>query len=324
MSIFGKFSVKNFGTNLLMILVFAFSTAIVANAFQTESPKPTENTSTSNQKDHIEVSAKILSIDAIKGDVTARLEFSPDGKFAKEDGTLTRTIKLDINSSNGKQEIIFDKGKRMPPTEALLNMYSITDSGSVYDYPFDKHQADLTFFFTVKPDKPADKPKTENKDEATKSTEEKVDHETKPAVTEEEDFVEVPITLHFAPQLAGFKIESAKTKESDDTYVDIEMKISRSSTVVVFSTLLMIVMWAMALAVLFMCITVVSGRKVELAMFSFIAALIFAFATIRNNQPGVPPIGTTSDFLSFFWAEIILALSLLIILIMWLVRPAAK
>ena len=323
MSIFGKFSVKNFGTNLLMILVFAFSTAIAANAFQTESPKPAENTSTSNQKDHIEVSAKILSIDAIKGDVTARLEFSPDGKFAKEDGTLTRTIKLDISSSNGKQEITFEKGKRMPPTEALLNMYSITDSGSVYDYPFDKHQADLTFFFTVKPDKPADKPKTENKDEVAKPNEEK-DHETKPAVTEEEDFVEVPITLHFAPQLAGYKIESAKTKESDDTYVDIEMKISRSSTVVVFSTLVMIVMWAMALAVLFMCISVVRGRKVELAMFSFIAALIFAFATVRNNQPGVPPIGALSDFLAFFWAEIILALSLLIILIMWLIRPGAK
>ena len=324
MSIFGKFSVKNIGTNLLMILVFAFSMAIVANAFQTETPKPAENASTSNQKDHIEVSAKILSIDAIKGDVTARLEFFPEGKFIKEDGTLTRTIKLDINSSNGKQEITFEKGKRMPPTEALLNMYSITDTGSVYDYPFDKHQADLTFFFTIKPDKPADKPKTEHKDEAAKSNEEKPAAETHTAVSEEEDFVEVPITLTFVPQLAGYKIESAKTKESDDTYLDIEMKISRSSTVVVFSTLVMIVMWAMALAVLFMCIAVVSGRKVELAMFSFIAALIFAFATVRNSQPGVPPIGTTSDFLSFFWAEIILALSLLIILIMWLVRPAAK
>jgi hypothetical protein len=37
--------------------------------------------------------------------------------------------------------------------------------------------------------------------------------------------------------------------------------------------------------------------------------LLFAFAIVRNAQPGTPPIGTYSDFISFFWAEVIIALS---------------
>jgi hypothetical protein len=63
-------------------------------------------------------------------------------------------------------------------------------------------------------------------------------------------------------------------------------------------------------------------NEVELAMFSFTAALLFAFATVRNAQPGAPPIGTYSDFISFFWAEVIIALCLVLLVFTWLLRPA--
>ena len=52
------------------------------------------------------------------------------------------------------------------------------------------------------------------------------------------------------------------------------------------------------------------------------AALLFAFATVRNAQPGTPPIGTYSDFISFFWAEVIIALCLVVLVFTWLLRPA--
>ena len=87
----------------------------------------------------------------------------------------------------------------------------------------------------------------------------------------------------------------------------------------------MCLMWGVSVAVLLLVLSiVVRGRKVEIAMFSFIATLLFAFVTVRNSQPAVPPVGTLSDYLSFFWAVVILALSLLTIIITWLRRPAAK
>ena len=42
----------------------------------------------------------------------------------------------------------------------------------------------------------------------------------------------------------------------------------------------------------------------------FLAALLFAFPTVRNNLPGNPPIGSLNDFLAFFWTEGIVALAL--------------
>ncbi len=323
MSITEKTGIKNIGVSVGMILVFVMAMVMMANA-QTETEKKPATTSEANAKkeDYIEVIGKVLSIEPIKGDVNVRLEFEPHGSFTKADGTLARNLKLDINSSNGKQEITFEKGKRLTPTEAVLNMYD----GTVTNYPFDKHEADLVFYFTVKPDKPAEKPKPVEANPATNPTDEKPVSETKPAPTvSDEEEIEVPISFEFKPSMPGYKIESAKSKDSDETYIDIGMKISRSPMVIFFSVFVMILMWSVSIAVLFLVLSVVvRGRKVEIAMFSFIATLLFAFATVRNSQPAVPPIGTLSDYVSFFWAEVILALSLLTILFTWLLRPAAK
>jgi hypothetical protein len=65
---------------------------------------------------------------------------------------------------------------------------------------------------------------------------------------------------------------------------------------------------------------VILKRKAEIAMFSFIATLIFAFVTVRNALPGSPPVGTLSDKLSFFWAEGILGMCLLAVILTWIFR----
>ena len=307
MSIANQLRIKN----IFLIVVFVIATAFTATA-QTEN-NPTSTTS----KDFIEVVAKVLSIDPIKGDVSVRLEFAPHGNLSNEDGTLERTVKFDTNSSNGKQEVNFEKGKRMTSTEVVMNMYD----GVVSDYPFDNHKAELILYFTTKPDKPADKPKP---------TEENPSDEPKPepkpdAAEEETEAEEIPFTLDFAPEMPGYTIETAKSKDSDDKYMEIEMMIDRSSMVQFFSVFVMLLMWGVSIAVLLLVLSVVvRGRKVEIAMFSFIATLIFAFVAVRNSQPAVPPIGTFSDYVSFFWAEVILALSLLTIIFTWLIRPAAK
>ena len=304
-------AIKNFCLSLVIILAFIIASGLAVSA-QSDSKTPAPKSA-----NYIETIAKVLSIDPIKGDVSIRLEFLPHGNLMKEDGTLSRNVKFDINSSNGKQEITFEKGKRMTPTEAVLNMYD----GEVSDYPFDKHKADLIFWFAVKPDKPADKPKPAEQNPAA----EQPKPETKPQEEVEEVEEEVPFTLDFVPTMAGYKIETAKHKDSDESYADIEMTIARSGMVKFFTVFVMLMMWGVSIAVLFLVLSIViRGRKVEIAMFSFIATLIFSFVAVRNTQPAVPPVGTLSDYLSFFGAEVVLALSLLTILFTWLIRPPMK
>ena len=214
----------------------------------------------------------------------------------------------------------------MNPMEVVVNMFD----GVVTDYPFDKHSAYLEMYF--EPGKEAPKEKTA--DAATKPTpaptpaptageDEKKEEGAKKPDAAKPDEDEIPIGVDFQGSIPGFKIQAAKAKESTADLVGIDMAISRAATTKFFSLFVMSMMWGLTLGVIFLTLSVVlRGRKVELAMFSFTAALLFAFAAVRNAQPGTPPIGTYSDFISFFWAEVIIALCLIILVFTWVLRPA--
>lgn len=322
---------------IAVIVAFAVGLLLVLRSYQNEGEKRSASVSNLGDKDpnHIEVDVKLVSIDPNKGDIVARMEFVPKGHYATNEGTLARDVKLFVNSATGKTEIDFPKGKRMNPSEVVVNMYD----GLVTDYPFDKHLAFLEMYFlpgkeekkaadaTAKPAEAAATPTpapTPGAESTEGGGEPKKESETKPE-TKADDDDEIPLGVDFFGSVPGFKIEASKAKESTEDYVGIDMTISRASTTKFFSIFVMLMMWGLTLAVLLLTLSVVlRGRKVELAMFSFTAALLFAFASVRNAQPGTPAIGTYSDFISFFWAEVIIALCLVVLVFTWLLRPTAK
>ena len=326
-----KVKAKDIVITAAVVIVFAIALVMVLKIYKGEGDKRSAAVSDLGDKDpnHIEVDVKLVSIDPNKGDVVARLEFLPKGNFTTDEGsTLARDLKLFVNSATGKQELDFPKGKRMNPMEVVVNMFD----GLVTDYPFDKHSAFLEMYFL--PGKEAAKEKTA---EAAPKPAEAAPTPEAPAAGEEQkkeegakkteaakpDEDDIPIGVDFVGSIPGFKIDAAKAKESTEDYVGIDMTISRAATTKFFSFFVMTMMWGLTLGVMFLTLSVVlRGRKVELAMFSFTAALLFAFAAVRNAQPGTPPIGTYSDFISFFWAEVIIALCLILLVFTWVLRPA--
>ena len=69
---------------------------------------------------HIETHVKLTSIDPIKGDAAARLEFAPSDNLLGEDGTLKQDLKLYVNSANGKHAIARQDGTNFELFTALL------------------------------------------------------------------------------------------------------------------------------------------------------------------------------------------------------------
>ena len=330
-----KIKAKEIVITIVVIILFAVGLVLVLKAYNSEGEKRSASVSDLGEKDpnHIEVAVNLVSIDPNKGDIVARLEFLPKGNFTKDEGlTLARDVKLFVNGATGKQETDFPKGKKMNPMEVVVQMYD----GLVTDYPFDKHSAYLEMYFVPgKPEKksaepgaakpaeaaPSPTPKPEAADEEEPKKEDAANKAA--AASEEEEDDEIPIGVDFSGSISGFKIDAVKAKESQDDLVGIDMKISRATTTKFFSFFVMIMMWSLTISVLFLTMSVLlRGRKPELGMFSFTAALLFAFATVRNAQPGTPPIGTYSDFISFFWAEVIIALCLVVLVFTWLLRPA--
>lgn len=327
-----KVKAKDIVITVAVIIVFAVALVLVLNIYKGEGDRRSAAVSDIGDKDpnHIEVDVKLVSIDPNKGDIVARLEFLPKGSFTTDEGaTLARDLKLFVNSATGKQEIDFPKGKRMNPSEVVVNMFD----GLVTDYPFDKHSSFLEMYFL-----PGKEAKEKTAEAAPKTAEVAPSPTPAPPAAGEEpkqeegekktaaakpDEDEIPIGVDFVGSIPGFKIDAAKSKDSTGDYVGIDMTIARAATTKFFSLFVMAMMWGLTIGVMFLTLSVVlRGRKVELAMFSFTAALLFAFATVRNAQPGTPPIGTYGDFISFFWAEVIIALCLIILVFTWLLRPA--
>ncbi len=250
----------------------------------------------------IDAFAKIVSADPIKGDLVVRLDFAPQGTLTSDEGaTLNRDLDLFVSSATGKQVHEFRKGKRMAPVEAVLAMYD----GDAMDYPFDQHQAEFIMYF-----EPAAEPTAAS---AAAAPEE-------PAAADEDD-ADVPVALELSGAVNGLAIGAENAKENAPDYTAIDLTITRATTARFFSIFIMTAMWLLTAAVLFLVFHVLTERrKIEVGMFSFLGALLFAFPALRNSQPGTPPIGTYGDFLAFFWAEVLIALCLLTILSIWLVR----
>lgn len=312
-----RFSIKEAVAGIIILALIGGAMFYTLGLFNSEGKVNTVEISKlgDSAADHIKAVVKVLSIDPIKGDVSARIEFEPSGTLINTDDTLKQDLRVFINSANGKQETDFAKGKRMAPVEGVFNMFE----GNATDYPFDKYEADINIYVTKQ--KPPEKKKPE-------TAEQKPADGEKPAADkkdedDDEDSNEIALSVDFEASISGYNIDAAKSKETDESWVVIESHIERSGIVKFFSIFVAVLMWILSIGVLFLMMSVVlRGRKVELAMFSFMATLLFAFYAVRNSQPNVPPIGVFSDFTSFFWVEMIVATCLVVGLITWLFRSS--
>jgi hypothetical protein len=278
---------------LVLLLIFVGAYVFVLNAYKNEGANRAAELTPDTQKageNRIDVSGRIVTADVIKGDVVVRLEFTPKGSLLSADGvTLARDLELYVASATGKNVHEFKKGKRMNPVEAIVEIYE----GEPMDYPFDAHTAELTFFFEPAAAKGGEAGGNES----------------------------IPVAVELRGSVAGLRIDTEYAKENTPDHTVIEISLQRATTAVFFSVFIMIAMWALTFGVIFLVFRVFAGhRKIEISMFSFLGALLFAFPALRNSQPGTPPIGTMGDFIAFFWAEVIIALSLLTVVICWLVR----
>lgn len=284
-------SKKGLLIGIVLLLLFAAAYAFVLCAFKNEGESRAAGLSPNEKlgNDRIDAYARIVSADPVKGDISVRLTFTPHGSLLSADGvTLSRDLLLDVSSATGKNAYEFKKGKRMDPVEAIVEIFD----GEPMEYPFDNHEAQLSFYF-----EPAGAAAAADADKS------------------------IPVSFELHGSVSGLRIEAEYAKEHTDDHVVVDLNLSRAPTAIFFSVFIMAAMWSLTLGVVCLVFRVLAGhRKIEISMFSFLGALLFAFPALRNSQPGTPPIGTLSDFLAFFWAEVLIALSLLAVVLTWLIR----
>jgi hypothetical protein len=279
---------------LLAVLGVAFS--LVLSVYQGESGSRTAWLSTGanpdQTPDRLDVLATVQSVDPIKGEAIVRLDFAPQGELASADGwSATRDFTVYTNSAM-KPEIKFKKGQRINAVDVAFELYN----GLYTDYPFDRHESELQVY---------------------------VGSMTQPAVGEkptEEEYL--PVNLELYGMVHGFNLQGESAKESSSDFADINLTITRSMSTIIWAVFVMALLWLMTIGVLGVTFSVVFfNRKLEFGSFAWMGAMLFAFVSFRTAAPGVPPIGSLIDFVAFFWAEFLVALSLIVMVTMYLVRP---
>jgi hypothetical protein len=265
--------------------------------------------------DQVHLSVRIVEANPTASEVTARFSFRLSGKIAEDAVTPAVDVTLVLNTIRGPQFFDFPKSRRINPIFAVFSL-----DGNVNRYPIDRHQADIWIIMTTPSRAPRSLP--HRSDEAGQPTiPPEMSGQAELGTMELQNSKRVPLSVDLSASIPGLKF-SGTIDETQASEIDrIELSVRRTNNVIFLSLLCNLLMMALAICVLLMAVRgTTADRQLDLLPLSLSISLIFGLPALRNTQPGVPPLGVISDYVSFIWAENIVAVSAIIIMGIWLRR----
>ncbi|MFE7445573.1 DUF4436 family protein [Streptomyces chartreusis] len=149
--------------------------------------------------------------------------------------------------------------------------------GSISDYPFDTYETDIAFRAQMGGE-------------------------------------QVPVRMLFSNNDTLFSVSAEPLPARQEAVVALGL--ARSGSLLVFAVFMMVAMWALAASVLIGAWYLTTGSEgLVWPGLAWMAATLFALAAFRNTAPGTPPIGCVLDWFAFLWAESIIALCLVTVVI---------
>ncbi|MFC8246828.1 DUF4436 family protein [Streptomyces chartreusis] len=149
--------------------------------------------------------------------------------------------------------------------------------GSISDYPFDTYETDIAFRARMGGE-------------------------------------QVPVRMLFSNNDTLFSVSAEPVPARQEAVVALGL--ARSGSLLVFAVFMMVAMWALAASVLIGAWYLTTGSEgLVWPGLAWMAATLFALAAFRNTAPGTPPIGCVLDWFAFLWAESVIALCLITVVI---------
>lgn len=160
---------------------------------------------------------------------------------------------------------------------ATKDVKVVLTGGSISDYPFDAYETEVGFWAELGGE-------------------------------------QVPVRMLFSNNDTLFSVSATPAPATDEAVLVLD--VTRSASLLVFAAFMMVVMWALASSVL-MGTWYLTTRKMGLVWpaLAWMAATLFALSAFRNTAPGSPPIGCVLDWFAFLWAETVIALCLIAVVI---------
>jgi hypothetical protein len=311
MGIFGKL----FRVSSVLAVILVYFTVLWLGLTE-ESRRSLTVESSSAGEDFVIANVRITSVDTAQGLVHGRIRLVPMGRFAIDKTTPATNLTLLVNSISGRQKTTFPKGERIIPIEFTGLLH-----GNQSTYPFDRYTTEIEVVITAPAKKkPAALP------------EDTIDENADPLATtlivganDLEESEPAPIKENFLASIPGFKFEGTVTENSAYKLMQTAIAMRRANNVITISLMIMATMFALAVSIVRMVLTVTaSPGEMNLLPLSLSITLIFGLPALRSVQPGVPPVGGFSDYMSFIWAEMMVSISAVALAWTWIFRSKER
>lgn len=298
----------------LTVLVIIIYVAVLLHNLHESERRSLQLNETPITGDYVGISIRIVEVNPTTSEMMARVTFSLDGSIAKDPATPAADLKLLLNEIRGPQEIDFPRGRRINPIEAFFSL-----DGNVNQYPFDRYETSIWIMVTQKArSSQPSRPLMGKADKKAVPLGEMVGGFVVAAPQESEP---LPIVLSIAASIPGLKFKGQRVEHVGREINGFKLVVRRADNVIVVSILIMVLMMSLAMSVLMMSLqALVPNGKLDLLPLSLCVALLFGLPALRNAEPEVPALGAFGDYLSFLWAEPIVAVSAVILIWTWLLR----
>jgi hypothetical protein len=301
---------------LIIVVVLAVYSAVVFRGLTESTRRSLLLRDETEAADRVSISIAITNANPATHEVTAQVSFRLSGNIAKDEVTPAVDLHLLMNNFRGEQEFDFAKDKRMNRIEAVFPI-----NGDLNKYPLDRYDTTVRLLMTTPArNAPAEVPKIPAS--ITQHTHPTDELAVSPSALLQNAPVALSISL--SASVPGIRFEGNVSRGSSQEPMGIVLHLTRATNVIAVSLIVMLMMTALSMSLLAMAIRVRTAEKTDLLPLSVSITLIFGLPALRNIQPGVPPVGALVDYVTFIWAELIVAASAVIIMWTWLLRTRPK
>src|SRR5580658_3617735 len=302
---------------LIILLILAVYAAVVLRGLTESTRRSLLLRDETEAVDRVYISIVTTNANPATHELTAQVSFRLAGKIGEDEVTPAVDLHLLINNFRGEQEFEFPKGKRMNRIEVVFPL-----NGDLNKYPLDRYDTTVRILVTtparnVQPETPkipaSITQHTHPTDELAVSTSALLQNEP------------VALSILISASVPGIRFQGSVSRGSSQEPTGIELHLSRANNVIAVSVIVVLMMTKLSMSLLAMAIRAITTvERTDLLPLSVSISLIFGLPALRNIQPGVPPVGALVDYVTFIWAELIVAASAVIIVWTWLLRTRPK
>jgi Domain of unknown function (DUF4436) len=296
---------------LVLLVLVVYSVTLIRNLKESES-RSLQLNEQPVVGDHVSVSFHVVAINPANSEMTARVSVRLYGTIAKDPFTPSVDLRLFLNGISGPQEIELPRGRHINRITAVFAV-----DGNMNMYPFDRYTSSIRIMILIKA--PAKRPPTSTAAET--QSEVVPDEEVQNMASATNEGQPLQTASSIIASLPGIKFEGERVAFENQGIQGVDLSIRRAHNVIVVSVVFMTLMMVLALSVLLMSLRAVTAEEdTALVPLSLCVSLLFGLPALRNAQPAVPPLGVLGDYVSFLWAEIIVAVSTVLIIWVWMIR----